>query len=347
MSEKTEQPTAKKLRDAEAQGQLPRSRLLNSAVIVTAGLWAVRAFADSTVALLSGWTSSLLSAQDQSPHAALIDAVQVLLRCCAPVLLATSGAAVAVNLVTVGFQFNPGLLTPKVERVAPFAGFKRLFTPQQLFEVIKGLAVTALMLALVWSSLKDGAAPVLRAVSLEGTGAIEVVFALLGPAVQRAAIVLCVLGTADFALARRRHLRQLMMTKEETKQEHKQSDGDPQQKAKRKSLHRQLAGQGPARGVHKATAVVVNPTHIAVAIRFDETECDAPYIVGKAREEDALKLRKEAKDLGVPVVKDVPLARALIHYDVGEEIPEELYKAAAAVLKVAMEADRSPRGQTR
>ena len=139
------------------------------------------------------------------------------------------------------------------------------------------------------------------------------------------------------------------MTREEVKQEHKKSEGDPHHKAKRKALHRQLATGGPARGVQKATAVVVNPTHIAVALRYDQAECEAPYLVAKGREEDAFEIRREAKALGIPVVKDIPLARSLIHYDVGEEIPEELYRAAAAVLKVALEyadADAHPRSQT-
>ena len=133
------------------------------------------------------------------------------------------------------------------------------------------------------------------------------------------------------------------------KQEHKDSEGDPHHKAARKSLHRQAALGGPARGVHKASAVVVNPTHIAVALRYDEAEADAPYIVAKAREEDALRLRREARRLGIPVLKDIPLARALIHYDVGEEVPEELYRAAAAILKVSLQmrdADTSPGSQT-
>jgi type III secretion protein U len=96
--------------------------------------------------------------------------------------------------------------------------------------------------------------------------------------------------------------------------------------------------------------VVVNPTHIAVALRYDEAECDAPYIVAKAREEDALKLRKQAQSQGIPVIRDIPLARSLVHYDVGEQVPEELYQAAAAVLKVALEQsdsrEASPLGET-
>ncbi|MBS1150521.1 MAG: flagellar biosynthesis protein FlhB, partial [Myxococcaceae bacterium] len=103
---------------------------------------------------------------------------------------------------------------------------------------------------------------------------------------------------------------------------------------------------GAARGVHKATAVVVNPTHIAVALRYDEAECDAPYIVAKGQEADALNLKRAAKDLGIPVVRNIPLARSLVQFDVGEEVPEELYQAAAALLKVALEKKDRPEEET-
>lgn len=131
------------------------------------------------------------------------------------------------------------------------------------------------------------------------------------------------------------------MSHDEVRQEHKSAEGDPHAKAHRKAQQRRLSAGGPTRGVGRATAVVVNPTHIAIAIRYDSHECEAPYIVAKGREEDAVKIRQEAKALGLPIVKDIPMARALIHYDVGDEVPEELYQAAAAVLTVAQkEADR-------
>jgi type III secretion protein U len=172
---------------------------------------------------------------------------------------------------------------------------------------------------------------------------------LLGPLALRLAWVLVVLGVGDYALSRRRHVKELMMTREEVKREHKESEGDPHHKSQRKALQRQLAAGGAARGVQKASVVVVNPTHIAVALRYATEECEAPYLVAKGREADALSLRREAERLGIPVVRDVPLARGLIHYDVGEEIPEELYQAAAAVLRVAQESqdvDDHPRRKT-
>jgi type III secretion system FlhB-like substrate exporter len=148
----------------------------------------------------------------------------------------------------------------------------------------------------------------------------------------RAGAAVGLLAALDFGLARWRHGRELMMTREEVRNEHKESEGDPHHKHQRRAIHRQLAAGGPARGVRSATAVVVNPTHIAVALRYQPEECDAPYLVAKGREADALALRREAERLGVPIVRDVPLARSLVRFDVGMEIPEELYQAENGIV---------------
>jgi type III secretion protein U len=227
---------------------------------------------------------------------------------------------------------------PQWSRINPGAGFKRLFGARQWVDLLKALVIAAVVLAVIWTSVRKGGPEVFRLTRLEGAAALRVILHLLAAAAWRAGCVLLVLGALDYLWARRRHLKDLMMTRQERKEDHKNAEGNPQHKGRRKALHRQLLAGGTARGVQKATCIVVNPTHIAVALRYDQTEADAPYIVAKGCEEDALKMRKQAKEQGIPVVKDIPLARSLVHYDVGEEIPEELYKAAAAVLKVALEA---------
>ena len=337
MSEKTEQPTAKKLRDARRQGQFARSRLLSSAAATAGGLFCFLAFADGTVARLTTWTTQLLSEPSHSLAPAIYEGLTVLALAAAPALSGAFLCSLLVSVGVAGLQFNPAPLAPKLERIDPVAGFKRLFSLKQAAEVAKGLVVAGIMTCLMWKAVEEGAGTALRAVGVDGVSAFSALLAVLVPPLKRGLVLLLILGIVDYALARRRHIRELMMTKQDLKQEHKQSEGDPHQKAKRKAIGRQLAAGGAARGVHKATAVVVNPTHIAVALRYDETECDAPYIVAKGREADALKLKAEAKDLGIPIVKDIPLARSLVHFDVGEEVPEELYQAAAALLKVALE----------
>ncbi len=343
MSDKTHQPTPQKRRQAREKGQIPRSKLLSGAAVTLGGLAGTLAFSQQTAVRLSGWASSLFALRAPTPEAALAESVSVLAWCVAPTLAGALLASAAVSVATTGLQLNVAHVAPRLERVDPVQGFQKLFTARQLVDVLKSLAVAAVVAWVLWSGLRDAAPLAFRAVAHEGAAAVGALLSILSPLVFKAAAVLLVLGVADYALARRRHTRDLMMSHEEVKQEHKNSEGDPHHKSQRKALHKQLAAGGPARGVQKATAVVVNPTHIAVALRYAEAECDAPYIVAKAREEDALKLRKQAQELGIPVVRDIPLARSLVHYDVGEEIPEELYKAAAAVLKVALESTEQHR----
>jgi len=191
------------------------------------------------------------------------------------------------------------------------------------------------VLAVAWLAGRDGFRELVGAVRGESVGAALGALGWVKGVALRAGVAVGVLAALDFGLARWRHGRELMMTREEVKNEHKESEGDPHHKHQRRAMHRQLAAGGPARGVRAATAVVVNPTHVAVALRYQPRECDAPYLVAKGREADALALRREAEQLGIPVIRDVPLARSLVQLDVGMEIPEELYQAAAAVLTAA------------
>jgi len=337
MSEKTHQPTAQKLKEAQKKGQIPRSKLFTSAGVTLGGLTATLTFSDDTTRRMLGFTRALFSTHDTSPTAALEQSVAVLARCAAPSLAGALLGAVAVTVVQSGLLFQADAVTPKLERLNFIEGAKKLFSVRQLVDVVKGLAVAAIIALLFWNAVETNAPLAFIALQRDGLTAWVALITVLRPVVLKAAVVLLVLGIADWAHARRRHIKDLMMSHQEVKQEHKNSDGDPHQKAKRKSLHKQLANGSTARGVKSASAIVVNPTHIAVALRYAENECDAPYIVAKGQEEDALKIRQEAAALGIPVVRDIPLARSLIHYDVGEEVPEELYQAAAAILKVALE----------
>jgi type III secretion protein U len=347
MSDKTEQPSPKRLRDARRKGQIPRSRLLSSSAVTLGGLLGFTAFAPAGFEHLKAWTAQLLLHQEAS--GVLEEGLWLLVRLSSPALGGALLGALLASVAMVGLELNTEHVTPKLERISPLQGFKRLFSVRSLVEVGKALLVVAVVAVLVWREVREVGPDALRAAWLDGALGLTGLVGRLAPLARSLAWFLLVLGVADYALARRRHIKDLMMTREEVKREYKESEGDPRHKAHRKALHKQLAQGGAARGVQKATAVVVNPTHIAVALRYESEECDAPYLVAKGQEEDALALRREARRLGIPVIRDVPLARSLIHYDVGEPIPEELYQAAAAVLRVAMEErdmDGSPRRQT-
>ncbi|NTX59308.1 EscU/YscU/HrcU family type III secretion system export apparatus switch protein [Myxococcus sp. CA051A] len=345
--EKTELPSARRLREARRKGQIPRSRLLSSSAVMLGGVLGFISGAPGMFERLQEWTSRLFLVQQ--PEGAWEEGLWIFVRLSAPVLGGAFAASLAVSVATVGFEVNPSHVAPKLEHVSFSSGLKRLFSVRPLKELGKALLVVWVVAILVWGEVESVGPDALRTAWLAGSEGLPLMLEQLTELIRRVAWVLLVLGVGDYVLARRSHVRELMMSREELKREHKESEGDPRHKGQRRALHRQLAQGGPARGVQKATAVVVNPTHLAVALRYDARECEAPYLVAKAREEDALMLREEAQRLGVPVVRDIPLARSLIHYDIGEPIPEELYQAAAVVLRTAMEsrdADGVPRRQT-
>lgn len=337
MSEKTELPSPRRLREAREKGQLPRSRLFSAALVALGGAIAVSAFGPEAVARLLGWTRAVFASGDQVDVAALADqALWVFIVLVAPALGGTLLASFAASLATTGWMFRPALVAPKLDRIDPVAGLGRLVSRRALMDLAKALAVAAAIAWVIQDAIRSDGAEVLSYARGSGAAPLAGALEVVGRALWRGTGVLALLGVADYALARRRHVKDLMMSREELKREHKESEGDPHHKAQRRAAHRQLGQRGPARGVKAATMVVVNPTHLAVAIRYAPDECEAPYLVAKAREEEALALRREAERSGIPVHRDVPLARSLIHFDVGEEIPEELYRAVAALLEAAL-----------
>ncbi|RJS25747.1 flagellar biosynthesis protein FlhB [Corallococcus sp. H22C18031201] len=337
--EKTEQPTPRRLREARRKGQVPRSRMLSATAVTLGGLLGFLSQARDGGAELMSWTARLLLEQRATDVG--MEVVRLVVSLSGPALGGALLAALGVSVATVGLEVNPAHVLPTLERVHPIAGFKRLFSGRTVLEVGKALGAAALVAFVVWREVASSGADALRTIWSDGLGSARFLGECLSRLCLRLAWMLLGLGLLDYFLARWRHRRELMMSREEVRREHKESEGDPRNKGQRRALHRQLAQGGAARGVQKATAMVINPTHIAVALRYDAAECDAPYLVAKGRESEALALRAEALELGIPIIRDVPLARSLVHFDVGEPIPEELYQAAAVVLRTALEAKAS------
>jgi type III secretion protein U len=349
MSEKTEQPTHRRLERARREGEVARSRVASSAAVVAAGGVALGWTAPAAWHELQVLLQRMLEEPGLTSEPALGSSLRVLARFVLPVALAGALAALLAGLALGGGRFEASVLQPRWERVSPSAGFGRLWTARRLIEPLLALGIALLLALLAWSGFEDQAGRWFRAVRLPGGSAALAALTPVAQLLETALWWLLAVGVLEALWARWRHAQSLRMTREEVRREHQQAEGDPRHKAHRRSAHRQLASGGPARGVHSATAVVVNPTHIAVALRYAPDELEAPYVVGKGREADALVLRAEAKRLGIPIVKDIPLARSLVHLDLGEGIPEELYRAAAAVLATAAQSspvNLPPEGRT-
>ena len=330
--DRTEQPTPRRLREARRRGEVARSADLGAAAALAGGLAGLavlgrgiaEALARSLRAALSG------AAAGGDPAALLRDAAALVLRLALAPAGCALGAALLAGALQTGWCFSPGALQPRLERLDPLRGLRRLVSAGAAARAALGVAKAGVLLAVLatWAPAAAGAIASLPRAS--APGALSAALPIVAGLALRLAASLAVLGVVDLALERRRLARSLRMTRDEVRRELREDEGDPSHRAERRRAHRALLEAGP---VARATVVVVNPTHVAVALRHDRGGDGAPRVVAKGAGLAAWRIRAAARRAGVPVVRDVPLARALHRLaDVGDEIPEELYDAAAALL---------------
>ena len=327
---RTEQPTPRREREARRRGEVARSRELPWAVGLAAGLLALAACGPRVVKELAALLRAVLlgaagsSAPADLPRAALAS----ISGAAAPVLLVPIAATAAAALLQSGFVASLEPLRPRLERLDPVKGLRRLLSPSTFGSVALGLSKAAVLGLLLAGWLADHGRALARLPALDARALWSAI--PVGSLTLRLALAAVAFGLLDLALARWRHRRALMMTREEVRREAREDEGDPQRRSERRRLHRDLLDAGP---VAKATVVVVNPTRIAVALRHRRELDEAPRLLAKGIGEGAARIRSAARRAGVPIVRDVALARAIARLvDVGEEIPQELYEAAAAVL---------------
>jgi len=334
---RTEPPTPRRLAAARRRGEVARSPELTGAVALAAGLAALVATGPALVGALAGLVRGGLSAavaaslaDRLSPSAALRAAALDVARLSAGPALAALAAGALAGALQAGFLAAPAAAAPRLERLDPGAGLRRLLSRERLASVGLGLLTGAIAGALAFGWLR-GAWPRLAALPAAAAPLpLGLLPGLLAPLAWQLLAALAGFGAADLLLARARHRRRLRMSREEVRREQKEDDGDPAHKAERRRRHQALLEAGP---VARATCVVVNPTHVAVALHHRREAGEAPRVVAKGTGAAARRIRSEARRAGVPVVRDPPLARALLRLaEVGDEIPEVLWDAAAAVL---------------
>jgi type III secretion protein U len=329
---RTEQPTAKRLREARRRGDVAQSRELTGAAALAGGLLALAATGGSAARELASLLRSQLAtaaSEFADPAAVLHAGLLAVGRLSLPPAAAALAAAALAGALQTGFAFAPVALAPRADRVNPLQGLRRLLSPSSLLAVLLGLVKAAVLVAIAAAWL-GGAAPTLAGLARLDARALWSALPSLGALAARLAAAYALLSLGDLAIARLRHRRSLRMTRDEVRREHKEDEGDPAHRAERRRLHRAVVEAG---AVARATVVVVNPTHVAVALRHDRGGEDAPRVVAKGTGLAAARIRSAARRAGIPIVRDVPLARAIHRLaEVGDEIPEELYEAAAAVL---------------
>ncbi len=338
-AERTEQATPKRLEEARKRGQVPRSLELSMAAVCIAASTAIYALGAGTAgkfAELMRGSLTLSPAQAMGEGViwpTLMDAGLRALLIILPILGATFVAALAAPLAIGGWNFSAEALTPKFSRLNPASGLGRVFSARGSVELVKGLAKVAVVSVIAWVLLK-GMTPQMMGLSSEPLeGAIGHAAALAGYALLVLCFGLVAIAAFDVPFQLWQHSRDLKMTREEVKEEYKESEGSPETRGRIREAQRALARGRMMQEVPTADVVVTNPTHFAVALRYDESRMRAPVVVAKGTDLLAARIREIAVQNGVPLLAAPPLARALYrNVELGHEVPAALYATVAQVL---------------
>ena len=337
--DKTEKATPKKRSEARKKGQVAKSADLNGAVVLFAALFALSATAPHLVETLQNCLRdafALVSTPDVVNHRGLGPLLSAQLRsaalAAAPVAFTCMAAGLIVNVAQVGGRPHVGALKPDPKRLNPLSGFKNIYGPNALFEGGKSLAKVGAVGAVTALAVLPKFDEYSALVGLPPSELLPTLgHTVLGIA-QRAGMAYLLIGVVDYAYQRYRHEKSLKMDKQEVKEEHKSTEAPPEAKAAIRRRQMQAARARMMADVPTADVVVTNPTHFAIALKYD-AEKAAPEVVAKGSDLIAKKIREIAADAGVPVIADPPLARSLhASVEVGHLIPEELYHAVAELL---------------
>ncbi len=337
--EKTEQPTEKRLRDAREEGNIPQSRELGTAAVFGAAVVAMMLYAGNMANNAQAWMKQALSPEPglrlhpQALFGHFGELCLQLLLAMWPLVLICLLACFLSPVVMGTLRWSNKSLVPKFNRLSPMAGMKRLYGPEAIAEFIKSLLRVAFVGTaaglMVWHGvrgLRDLVHQPLEAAMVNGLGfTLKLLLATGGAMVLLAAI--------DAPYQRWNWMRKLKMTREELRREMKESEGSPEVKGRIRQMQHQMANRQMMEAVPTADVVVVNPTHYAVALKYDGGKMGAPTVVALGVDETALRIREVADGNRVPLVSAPPLARALYREGkLGKEIPVRLYSAVAQVL---------------
>jgi flagellar biosynthetic protein FlhB len=251
----------------------------------------------------------------------------------APFFLAGLVVSVLANMFQFSFKVSTKPLQPKFSKINPVSGFKRLFSKDKIIELIKAIAKVVLITYVVYETIKDDWVYLFKFYEMPLNQAIELIGNIVINLGLKISVVFLIIAFADLFYQRYKFHEDIKMTKQEVKDEYKNTEGDPQIKGKLRSKMREASQRRMMQDVPKADVVITNPTHYAVAILYDASKAPAPVVLAKGADYLALKIKEIAKDNKVEIVENKPLARMLYaNVDIGQQIPPELYQAVAEVL---------------
>lgn len=339
--ERTEKATPKKKREAREKGQVVQSKDIGSAVSLILVFLSLQLFIGFMIEEVFGlyhWvidfsSDSSLEFGSGDVGGLFQESVLSLLKISLPLLLVALVSAVIINYMQVGFLFTAEPLKFKLDKLSPLKGFKRLFSMKSVVEMVKSILKAAGVLFICYNYITSQQEVLVSVLNLPLMAAILTMWDIIFNIVMRCGALLFILGILDYVYKRWENSKELKMSKQEIKEEYKQVEGDPFIKGKIKEKQRQMAMSRMMQEVPQADVVITNPTHFAVALKYNRDSNEAPKVVAKGRDLIAFKIKELAKENGVHIIENKPLARSL--YDsceLGDEIPPRLYEAVADVL---------------
>lgn len=340
--DKTEKATPKKLDDARKEGRVARSSDLINGFMLLLMFFVLKLFGGIMANLfLNSFVKYYNKASDISmevfdvkqavnlSNEIVIDIVIASL----PVLIGSFVVALVGNIVQVGWKVTGKPLKPKLDRLNPIGGFKRMFSQEKVVELIKSILKVLAIALVAYNEVKDRWKFILNLYDFEFMQAVLNIFDIVLDVGIKISVIFVIIGLADFGYQKWKHLHDLRMSKQEVKDEMKQSEGDPQIKGQIRQKMREGARRRMMQELPKADVVITNPTHFAVAVKYDKETAEAPYVLAKGADYVAANIKEIAKQNNIEIVENKPLARMLYYnVEIGDQIPPELYQMVAEVL---------------
>lgn len=346
-SEKTEPATAKKLKDARKEGKVAKSKELTSAFDLIVLFLCLKIFVSYVGGNLLGLFDLVygnmadfvrINEGYMSSQAVSTVLFPVIIRWLLTVLpFFAFGVVITflISVIQVGWTVSAKPMQPKLSKFNPINGFKRIFSKDTLFELVKSIFKVGIIIYIAYTSVRDEAGHLFILYELDLKQAIALVGTLIIDIGLKISIVYLIIGIADYAYQKWKFNDEMKMTKQEVKDEFKNTEGDPQIKGRQRRKMQEVSQRRMMQDVPKADVVITNPTHYAVALKYEAEVRPAPYVVAKGEDYLAQKIKEVARENNVEIVENKPLARMLYsNVDIGADIPPELYQAVAEILAV-------------
>ena len=343
--EKTEPATDKKLRDARDEGKVAKSKELTAAFDLIVLFLVLKVFMSFVGEKLLGFFSYIYNRMPDFLNETQKDMSSVTVRnfmndiilqfllTCLPFFIFGVVVTILVSIVQVGWKVTTKPMAPKLDKFNPINGFKRIFSKDAIFELIKSVLKIGVILYMAYSSIKSHQNDIFILYELPLKRAVALVGDIIINTGLKISIVYLIVGIVDYIYNKHKFNEDMKMTKQEVKDEFKNTEGDPAIKGQQRKRMQEASQRRMMQDVPKADVVITNPTHFAVAIKYDADTNQAPVVTAKGQDYVAMKIKEIARDNNIRIVENKPLARMLFHnVELGAEIPPELYQSVAEIL---------------